>query len=118
MTQETAGAYLSLKDVAEQAAMSYAAVKRDIENGRLAACKIGRKYFVSSSDAAAYCRNKKENQVVDGYTVKEILEIIPVSYAFVIGLIRQGNLPAYKSGRRYMIKKEDFRHFIDNNKAF
>ena len=118
MAQEIAGAYLSLKSVAEQSAMSYAAVKRDIECGRLAACKIGRKYFISSNDAAEYCRNKKENQVVDGYTVKEILEIIPVSYAFVVGLIRQGQLPAYKSGRRYMIKEEDFRHFLDNNKAF
>jgi len=118
MAQDTAGAYLSLKNVAEQAATPYAAVKRDIEGGRLAACKIGRKYFVSSDDAVAYCRNKKENQVADGYTVKEILEMIPVSYAFVIGLIRQGHLPAYKSGRRYMIKKEDFRHFLDNNKAF
>lgn len=109
--------YLTLKEMALLASMPYAKVKRDIETGELPAYHIGRKYFIKRADAQAYLEVKKSLQAIEGYTIKEIMEIIPLSYAFIMGLIREGKLEAVKVGRQYIVPTESFEAYVEANKA-
>ncbi len=106
--------YLTLKQVAILAGNSYGAVRREIENGRLHAYRVGRKYLVDVNDAADYA--EQHRQPTDGYTIKEIMEILPLSYAFLINLVRSGKLPAVKCGRHYIIPKQALNQFIADSK--
>ena len=46
------------------------------------------------------------------YTVRQVMEILPLSYAFLIELIRKGELAAVKQGRRYLISESELERFI------
>ena len=41
---------------------------------------------------------------------------IPLSYAFVMELIKSGKLQAVKVGRQYVIPKGEFERFMDHKK--
>jgi len=108
--------YLSLKEVAEICGVSYGTIKRDIENGKLPAYRIGRKYFIAKGDMEVYCRFVAEKKGVKGYTIQELMERIPLSYAFLMDLIKNRKLPAVKVGRQYVVPYEAFADFMENRK--
>ena len=109
--------YLTLKETAILTKTAYATVKRDIENGILSAYHIGRKYFVKKEDAEKYLEIKRPLKNIDGYTIQELMKIIPLSYAFIINLIQDKKLEAVKVGRRYIIPKDKFEAFIEERKT-
>lgn len=113
---ETIGKYLTLKEISRLAGTPYATVKRDIESAILPAYKVGRKYFIRQEDAAAYSEKRRGLQAIEGYTIREIMQVIPLSYAFIIELIRDKKLPAVKVGRQYIISKQDFQQFLQDMK--
>ncbi|MCR4963688.1 MAG: helix-turn-helix domain-containing protein [Firmicutes bacterium] len=104
--------YMTLKELTELAQTPYATVKRDIDNGLLPAYKVGRKYFIAVKDGEKYAAHKKEILSTKGYTIKELQAILPLSYAFIIELIKSQKLHAIKSGRRYIIPHAEFCRFL------
>lgn len=106
--------YLTLKQAAQVSDTSYATLRRDIDNGILPAYKVGRKYFVTAADAAAYGEQRRAVAEIDGYTIRQIMEILPLSYAYVIDLIKTHRLAAVKRGRSYIVAKEELQRFIDS----
>ena len=108
--------YLTLKEVAAISGVSYGTVKRDIDQGHLSAYHIGRKYFVPKEDAAYYQNKYRGNANVEGYTIGQIMEKLPLSYAFLIDLIKTGKLSAVKVGRQYIIPYAAFDAFMAENK--
>lgn len=109
--------YLTLKETAILTAVPYAKVKRDVEGKVLQAYHIGRKYFIKREDAQKYKELKDSQRNIKGYTIKEIMEIIPLSYAFLMGQVRSGDLYAVKIGRQYIIPEKSFKNYIEKNKA-
>ena len=109
--------YMTLKEAAAFSGTTYATIKRDIEKGVLAAYRIGHKYFINRRDLADYRGAGLLRQPADGYTIRQIMEMIPLSYAFIIDLIHKKKLPAVKYGRNYIINKQDFANFLEKNKA-
>ncbi|MBQ6808946.1 MAG: helix-turn-helix domain-containing protein [Firmicutes bacterium] len=105
--------YLTLKQAAEATDTSYATLRRDIENGVLPAYKVGRKYFITSAAAEIYGEKRRAVNSIDGYTIRQVMEILPLSYAYIIELIKNGRLPAVKRGRSYIIAKTDLQSFIE-----
>ena len=103
--------YLTLKQAAEECGVTYAALRREIEKGTVPACRVGRKYFVSAAAAAAF-KDSRRTPEGECYTVRQVMEILPLSYAFVIELIRRGELKAVKSGRQYLIGQSELERFI------
>lgn len=104
--------YLTLKQAAEETGASYATLRRDIDNGNLPAYKVGRKFFITKAAATAYGERRRAVQAIDGYTIRQIMEILPLSYAYIIELIKTGRLPAVKRGRSYIVAKTDLQAFI------
>ncbi len=113
---ETGKEYLSLKEVAAMSGVSYGTVKRDIDHGVLSAYHIGRKYFVEREDAALYGKVHQGSLRAEGYTIRQIMEKIPLSYAFLVDLVKTKKLPAVKVGRQYIIPYEAFDAFMAENK--
>ncbi len=108
--------YLSLKEVSAMSGIGYGAVKRDIERGVLPAYHIGRKYFVERDAAALYEKTQQRGGKAEGYTIRQIMEKLPLSYAFLVELIKTKKLPAVKVGRQYIIPYEAFDAFMAENK--
>lgn len=109
--------YLSLKEVSAMSGLSYGAVKRDIDHGNLSAYHIGRKYFVDREAAALYSQAHPGKGHIEGYTIRQIMEKIPLSYAFLIDLVKSKKLPAVKVGRQYIVPYEAFDAFLAENKT-
>ena len=107
-------AYLSLKQAAQEFALSYTTLRRDVERGLLPAFRTGRKYFVSRADAAAYAERYRSSRLPEqeGYSIKQLMEMLPLSYAFLIELIHSGQLSAIKCGRRYIVSPEALEQFL------
>ena len=108
--------YITLKEMAENIGCSYGIIKRDIDLGRLPAYRIGRKYFIRLSEVGAYAEALREKHSVNGYTIKQLMEILPLSYAFLVDLIKTGKLTAIKVGRQYIIPQDEFERFMQENK--
>ncbi len=108
--------YFTLKELSLMSDTAYATIKRDIEGGIIPAYKVGRKYFIAEYDAINYSHKRKELYNIDGYTIKEIMEIIPLSYAYIIDLIRHKKLKAVKVGRNYIVAKDELNRFIAETK--
>ena len=58
--------YLTLKETAEMTHTAYATVKRDVDNGKLTAYKLGRKYFIAADAAADYAARRRKMAALDG----------------------------------------------------
>ncbi len=108
--------FFTMKEVAERCGASYGIVKRDIDKGRLPAYRIGRKYFIAKDEMEKYIGMVAEKRGIEGYTIQEIMKKIPLSYAFIMELIKSGKLPAVKIGRQYIVPKTDFETFLQNKK--
>ncbi|MGI6712489.1 MAG: helix-turn-helix domain-containing protein [Bacillota bacterium] len=108
--------YYTLKEVAEIIGASYGTVKRDIDNGKLPAYRVGRKYFVEREDVSNYRNNVHQRRNVNGYTIQELMEKIPLSYAFIVELIKSKKLEAVKVGKQYVIPYETFESFMQKKK--
>ena len=108
--------YITLKELAERAGCSYGMIKRDIDLGRLPAYRIGRKYFIKISETASYTETAQAKRDIEGYTIKQLMEILPLSYAFLVDLIKTGKLTAVKVGRQYIIPLASFENFMKENK--
>lgn len=50
------------------------------------------------------------------YTLKEITELLKISYITGYRWIQAGKIPAYKVGKQYRINKTDYEEFIKSNK--
>ena len=50
-------------------------------------------------------------------TINEITAILKVSKLTIYRYIKAGKLPAYKVGRDYRVKQEDFERFLEKNKS-
>ncbi|ATW23693.1 helix-turn-helix domain-containing protein [Candidatus Formimonas warabiya] len=108
--------FFTLKEVAEAIGASYGTVKRDIDNGNLPAYRIGRKYFVGKEDVGNYRSDMHQRRNVNGYTIQELMEKIPLSYAFIVELIKSKKLEAVKVGRQYVVPFETFDNFMEKKK--
>ena len=108
--------YLTLKEMSQNTGCSYGMIKKDIDIGTLPAYRIGRKYFVSTAEAESYMKNIRKKQDIIGYTIKDLMEMLPLSYAFLVDLIKSKKLQAVKVGRQYVVPKEVFDGFMQNNK--
>ncbi len=53
----------------------------------------------------------------DFYTVKEIAEKLRVKISTVQDYIRKGHLPAYRIGRDYRIKKDDYEEWLKKRRT-
>ena len=104
--------YLSLKETAEMTHTAYATVRRDLDSGRLSGYKVGRKYFIAMADAEEYAAARRRKAEIEGYTVKELMNLLPLSYAFIIEEIRSGRLKACKCGRRFIITEEALADYL------
>ncbi len=51
------------------------------------------------------------------YDIKEICEILKVTRLSVYRWIKAKKLPAYKVGKTFLIKKEDFKEFLNKRKV-
>ena len=105
--------YLTLKETAVLTETAYATIKRDIDNGTLTAYKVGRKYFIAVQDAENYAIARRKLAAIKGHTIKEIMEILPLSYAFIIDEIKQGRLKAIKCGRRFIIPDDELERYLE-----
>lgn len=112
---DTEKEFYTLKDVAEKCGTSYGIVKRDIDRGVLPAYRVGRKYFIAKEEMDTYVADTVEKWGLDGYTIREIMSMIPLSYAFVMELIKSEKLPAVKVGRQYVIPRQEFHKFMESN---
>ena len=108
--------YLTIREVSEQSGLSYAAVKREVDGGRLPAHRIGRKYLLPKAAAEEFISRSIAAQAVDGYSINELMQRLPLSYAFIIGLIHSGELAAVKRGRRYVVPKEELERFLHSSR--
>lgn len=108
--------YYTLKEVAQKSNTGYGIVKRDIDRGKLSAYRVGRKYFIAKEEMERYLVKAQEKWDIEGYTIKEIMERIPLSYAFLMDLIKKEKLPAVKVGRQYIVPKNDFEKFMAEKK--
>ena len=105
--------YMTLKQAAEEFDLSYTTLRRDAERRLLPAFRTGRKYFVERQAVQAYAqRCANGGHAAEGYTIKQIMEVLPLSYAFLIELIHSGKLRAYKCGRRYIIPQDALEEFL------
>lgn len=50
-------------------------------------------------------------------TVREATELLKVNPMTIYRYIKAGKLPAYKIGKDYRIKKEDFEKFLEQRKT-
>lgn len=108
--------YITLKQAAALSHVAYATLRRDIENGGLPAYRVGRKYFLDTEDVAIYARAAAKKRAAEGYTIKQVMEILPLSYAFLIELIHDGRLEAVKRGRSYIIPEEALARFLETSR--
>ena len=108
--------YFTLKDLANRCGTSYGIVKRDIDKGILPAYRVGRKYFIAKDEMSEYVAKAAEKWGIEGYSIQDIMGRIPLSYAFVMDLIKTGKLPAVKVGRQYIVPKGEFEKFMENKK--
>ena len=108
--------YLSVREVAEISGCSYGTVRRAIEAGNLAAYRIGRKFFIERQAAEEYSRQSGGRHGVEGYTIRELMERLSLSYAFISGLIKSGELPSVRVGRQYIVTEEAFRQFMEGRR--
>ncbi len=109
--------YLTLKEVAEETGLSYGTIKRDIDRGKLPAYRIGRKYFIGYAIMEAYRKDRRPFKNVEGYTIQDLMGKIPLSYAFLIEMIKEKKLEAVKVGRQYIIPYATFDAFMENRKV-
>ena len=63
-----------------------------------------------------YVADSLEKWGMEGYTIQEIISRIPLSYAFVMDLIKSGKLSAVKVGRQYIVPKGEFEQFMAKKK--
>lgn len=49
-------------------------------------------------------------------TINEIIEILKVSKLTIYRYIKAGKLPAYKVGRDYRVRQDDFDKFLEKHK--
>lgn len=108
--------FVTIKEVAASCGISYGTVRRDIEQGKLKGYRIGRKFLIAYEDFENYLKNWQYLKAIDGYSVNEIMTMIPVSYGFLMEKIKTGQIKATKVGRQYMVKKADFTAFLEENK--
>ena len=95
---------------------SYGTVKRAIEQGNLAAYRIGRKFFIEAKEAEAYANLHQKQRPVEGYTIRELMNKLSLSYAFVSELIKSGELKSRKIGRQYIVSDADFQTFLQKKR--
>jgi putative molybdopterin biosynthesis protein len=50
------------------------------------------------------------------YTLKEVRELLKISYITLYRWVQAGKIPAYKVGKQYRINKADYEEFIKSNK--
>lgn len=50
------------------------------------------------------------------YTLKEVTELLKISYITLYRWVQTGKIPAYKVGKQYRINKADYEEFIKSNK--
>jgi len=108
--------FLSVREVAALSGYSYGTVKRAIEQGRLDAYRIGRKFFIDKAAAEEYCRAFHKQKAAGGYTIRELMSKLSLSYAFVSELIKSGELKSSKIGRQYIISEADFQEFMQKKR--
>ncbi len=107
--------YLSPGEVAAYAGLSYGTVKRAIDVGDIAAYRIGRRFFISRTDAEAFAAARRD-VAAEGYSISEIMEKLCLSYAYVSRLIKSGELPSRRIGRKYFVTEKDFAEFMQSKR--
>lgn len=78
--------------------------------------RVGRKYFIAKDEMSEYVAKAAEKWGIEGYSIQDIMGRIPLSYAFVMDLIKSGKLPAVKVGRQYIVPKGEFEKFMEDKK--
>lgn len=108
--------YLSPAEVAAMAGLSYGTVKRAIDLGELPAYRIGRRFFVEQAAAAEFAAARSLGAQNGGYTIRQIMEKLSLSYAYVSRLVKSGELPSRRVGHQYVISEADFAAFMQSKR--
>ena len=108
--------FFSVREVAAMSGYSYGTVKRAIEQGNLAAYRIGRKFFIEAKEAEADANLHQKQKPVEGYTIRELMNKLSLSYAFVSELIKSGELKSRKISRQYIVSEADFQTFLQKKR--
>ena len=108
--------YLSPAEVAAMCGLSYGTVKRAIDLGELSAYRIGRRFFIGREQAAAFADARLRGAPAGGYTIRQLMEKLSLSYAYVSRLVKSGELPGRRVGRQYIISSEDFEAFMQSKR--
>lgn len=108
--------FLSVREVADMSGYSYGTIKRAIEQGKLAAYRIGRKFFIETKAAEEYCKNFNKQKSAGGYTIRELMQKLSLSYAFVSALLKSGELKSTRQGRQYIVSEEAFQDFLQKKR--
>ncbi len=109
---DTARDYLSPAEVAKAAGVSYGTVKRAIDLGEVAAYRIGRRFFIEREQAEEFCRRRAEGGGADGYTIRQLMAKLSLSYAYISELVKSGELKSSRVGRKYVVSEADFQAFM------
>lgn len=109
---QTARDYLSPAEVAAAAGVSYGTVKRAIDLGALAAYRIGRRFFIERGQAEEFCRQRAAGGNAEGYTIRQLMAKLSLSYAYISELVKSGELKGRRVGRKYIVSEADFQAFM------
>lgn len=109
---ETQRDYLSPAEVAKAAGVSYGTVKRAIDLGEISAYRIGRRFFIERGQAEEFCRKRAEGGGADGYTIRQLMAKLSLSYAYISELVKSGELKSRRVGRKYVVSEADFQAFM------
>lgn len=112
--QQNSRDYLSPAEVAALANVSYGTVKRGIDLGELPAYRIGRRFFVERGEAENFAAARLQKNTAEGYTLRMIMDKLSLSYAYVSRLVKTGELPSRRVGRRYIVSEADFAAFMQS----
>lgn len=59
----------------------------------------------------------ENNSDIKVYTMKEVADMLRVSYIYLTQMVKDGKLQAVKIGRRKLITKQALDEFLENNKC-
>ena len=104
--------YLSPAEVAKAAGVSYGTVKRAMDFGEISAYRIGRRFFIERGQAEEFCQRRAAGGGEDGYTIRQLMAKLSLSYAYISELVKSGELKSSRVGRKYVISEADFQAFM------
>jgi len=94
--------YYTIEDVSKMYAVKEETIRRWIRENKLPARKSGRTYLLEKNVISNYFRNTNTDNY---YTVEEVSSLSNIKDYTIRKLIREKKIPAFKSGKIYLLEK-------------